>query len=578
MATILTPIVQPREEWPDADFDFPDDEPIHTSDAESDKWDDEDWDTGLDAGAVANKKVRTVLEGMSARCVAARSQMSSPHALTVKIRPPLPTPLDDEDGEGISTIKVSALPKLSSVKSPAAIDEDFEVDFALPSDLTELSLRPVSLVHRSSKSSMEWGDKDNTSSSQSSDAYSSLGFADNSPPSTYTSASLPESETDDEEADDVLDGIIVPSGLFESGHAAKKLTRLLETKMKTVPREAPVQIRHADSEEDFESGLILDDDVELNPSRLLLKAYLHPKRAVRPPEIRSKSVPPRESTLNRPPSRLKGDRAKSPNYPPVSSANQFRKLPASTSSRPPPARSQASSQALLTTPTPPPSFTLRSQKSHSGLKPASPPSTRRLARKASLPSLPDSFTGGHVPIPNSTTSGAKYEAPTASSRAKTHSQSASRVSGLDYTIPPTRPSTPSSNPVALRLTMPTSSSRLKSRPPLSSVFLSPATNVTSVTRSISPLPSLPQPCSSSSSRHVPIATVKSSSNLPGIPSVRVLKRPKRLKTYGDGTELDGIEDLPLNRDKEGLYRVQPKGYGNRIPGASYSAKPNEDHG
>ena len=53
----------------------------------------------------------------------------------------------------------------------------------------------------------------------------------------------------------------------------------------------------------------------------------------------------------------------------------------------------------------------------------------------------------------------------------------------------------------------------------------------------------------------------------------MLKRPKRQRTYGDGTELDGFEDLPLDRDKEGRYRVQPKAYGNRVPGATYVLAP-----
>jgi len=42
--------------------------------------------------------------------------------------------------------------------------------------------------------------------------------------------------------------------------------------------------------------------------------------------------------------------------------------------------------------------------------------------------------------------------------------------------------------------------------------------------------------------------------------------------YGDGTELDGIADLPTDRDKETRFRVQPKGYGNRVPGGTYTAK------
>ena len=53
---------------------------------------------------------------------------------------------------------------------------------------------------------------------------------------------------------------------------------------------------------------------------------------------------------------------------------------------------------------------------------------------------------------------------------------------------------------------------------------------------------------------------------------KVLRRPKRQRMYGDGTELDGIDDLPTDREKEGRYRVQPKGFGNRIPGGSYPWK------
>ena len=53
-------------------------------------------------------------------------------------------------------------------------------------------------------------------------------------------------------------------------------------------------------------------------------------------------------------------------------------------------------------------------------------------------------------------------------------------------------------------------------------------------------------------------------------AAKVLRKPKRQRTFGDGTELDGFEDLPLDREKEGQYRVQPKNTVNRVPGASYS--------
>lgn len=109
--------------------------------------------------------------------------------------------------------QVTALPKLEARSPPSPIEEDFEDGLTLPEDLTQLSLRPLSLLHRTSKSSFEWGDSNQTSSSQSSDAYSTLGFADNSPSSNYTSASLPETETEDEDEDDGdLDGLVIPSG------------------------------------------------------------------------------------------------------------------------------------------------------------------------------------------------------------------------------------------------------------------------------------------------------------------------------------------------------------------------------
>ncbi|OJT03081.1 Protein byr4 [Trametes pubescens] len=589
MTTIPAPtIVLPKEEWADADFDFPDGDPIHASDAESDKDDDEDWDMEMDLGRTGGAKAQLVLQGIAAR---SGSTQPTPHMFT--IRPPLPqSSVDEEDDEGVSTIKVAALPKpLAAAKPPPSpIDEDFEDGFALPSDLTTLSLRPLSLAHRTSKSSLEWGDKDQTSSSQSSDAYSTLGFADNSPSSNYTSASLPETETEeDEDEEDILEGLDVPTGLFESGHGAKKLGKILELKKRTAFDDDRVKVVSPDPEDDFEIGLVIDNETELSPSRLLQNA----QSVLRPTaSSRSKSAPPRPPTALRPPSRVKGDRAKSPNNPPVSSMSQLRRItspitpPSPPSSNRPaqPTRSQTYSQAVASPSTmtflAPKPGSLRVQKSHSVLKPPSPPQSRRLGRKASLPSLSessqsqasgsgvDSATGNGFPL-------ARYETPTASSRAKTAhtSSTTSRMQGLEFTVPPTRPSTPSANPAALRLTMPTSSSRMKSRTPISNVFPTSAAPAVpllarppSSARSTSPLP--PRPPSATS-----IKSVKSrhgqSSSLPITSAPKVLKKPKRQRTYGDGTELDAFEDLPTDREQEGKYRVQPKGYGNRVPGASY---------
>ena len=579
--TIPAPtIVLPKEEWPDADFDFPDGDPIHASDAESDK-EEEDWDMEMNLGKTGGAKAQSVLKG-----IAARSGSSKNASQMFTIRPPPPPSTDDdEDEEGVSTIKVAALPKpFPSKQPPSPIDEDFEDGFALPSDLTTLSLRPLSLAHRTSKSSLEWGDKDQTSSSQSSDAYSTFGFADNSPSSNYTSASLPETETeeDEEEDEDILEGLDVPSGLFETGHGAKKLGKILELKKQTAFADDRVKVVSPDPEDDFEIGLVIDNDVELSPSRLLQNAQTVMRSTA---SSRSKSAPPRPPTVLRPPSRIKSDRAKSPNNPPISSMSQLRRITAPPASPPSrvaqPVRSQTYSQAVAS----PSTMTflaakpgsLRVQKSTSGLKPASPPQTRRLGRKASLPSMTESnqaqasgsgsgsAASGNAPV-------ARYETPTASSRAKAHTATTSRLHGFEYNVPPTRPSTPSSNPAALRLTMPTSSSRMRTRTPISNVFptSAPPPATAPLTRSTSPLPparppSRPPSAASSAasvrSRHAP------SASLPSAP--KVLKKPKRQRTYGDGTELDGFEDLPTDREKEGQYRVQPKGYGNRIPGASY---------
>ncbi|GLB36028.1 putative cytokinesis regulator [Lyophyllum shimeji] len=574
MATIPAPTFSlSREEWPDADFDLPEGEPIH---APSDKdIDDEDWDIELNVGP-SKPNPRGAVAGLVAKFEASSANPSSSTTQTFTIRPPasLPDIADgDDDDEGVSTIKATALPQPITRKPQTPIDEDFEDAFALPSDLTQLSLAPLSLNHRSSKHSLEWGDKDQTSSSQSSDAYSSLGFADASPSSNSASSiSLPDTETEEDEDNDDLEGLVLPSALFESGHSAKQLTKILEMKKKAQFTSTQVKVATPDPEDDFEAGLVIDDDVDLSPSRLLIKAQ-QPSRH----SSRSNSMPAQRPSALRPPSRT--NRAKSPLNPPVSSARQLQKIRLSPSPPlRPPTRSQTFQALSCKSPVPPSSMSffsskpgsLRGQKSYSGLKPPTPPSTlRSLTRKASLSSLIEASQAqasgsGSAAVAGS--SKARYEEPTAASRAKSHKYSTSRVQ--EYKVPPTRPSTPSSNPAALRLTMPTQS-RLKARPALSGVFSGPVTPSapSPVPRATSPLPPRPPSTASVRSTRIP------SNPQPAAP--KVLRRPKRQRTYGDGTELDGFEDLPTDRDKEGKYRVQPKGYGNRIPGAMFSSKSNE---
>ena len=548
---------QTGEEWPDADFDFLEDETIHRitqSTGRDGGLDDMDWDVEMDLGQTGGAKVKAVVDGL-----VSRPGITKQPSTIINIRPPIQTSEvgEDEDEEGISTIKVAAIPTLRAAKpTPPVVNEDDDIEdaFSLPQDMTQLSLRPLSLHHQSSKGSLEWGDKDQ-SSSQSSDTYSNLGLHDGSASSNSTSASQPDTDTEDDE-EDQLDGLLIPSGLFDKG--PRKLNRILELK-KTQQAAGKPKFASPHPEDDFEIGLVIGDDVDLSPSRLLQNVQ-QPKRA--PVTVRSKSMPTQPSVSSlRPPSRVRGDRARSPVNPPPSSIRQFRALAANTSGR-----TQSYSEALaqpstsgtfLTAKT---AGSLRGQKSHSGLNPSPTSNQRRLGRKASLPTLSDpnqpvaSTSGSNAGPPHS-----RYEATTASSRAK--SQTTSRAYGLEHVVPPTRPSTPSSNPVALRLTMPTSSSRLKARPPVSAVFPNRPPS-----RSNSPL--IPRPPSS-----ISIQQPKPPTPSPNPGSIKVLKRPKRPKLYGDGTELDGFEDLPLDGDKETRFRVQPKV--NRVPGASYPKPPGE---
>ena len=560
------------EEWPDADFDLTDDEPLRALDPESDKDDLEDWDTEMDLGKTGGANVRAI----SANIVT-RPQRANPFSeQLINIRPPLqPTSEDDEEDEGVSTIKVGTLRPKVDPTSPASnsIDEDFESAFALPSDLTRLSLRPLS--HQSSKNSLEWGDKDQTStSSQSSDTYSTLGFDHGS---TSSSTSLPETETEDDDDDEgMLEGLVIPSTLFGSGSCGKQLAKILEMKKKAPVAESSPKVTTPDPEDDIEIGLVIDDDADFSPSRLLQNTQHPPSKRQSGSGARNGSISSRPLTV-KPVSKTRAERAKSPIYPPPASSRQLQKIRLSPS---PPPRAQPtrahSYQALLSAPaTSSSSFlsaksgSLRGQKSHSGLKPASPPSSKkRLTRKASLSSLMEisqSQVSGLdsgpscAPPPPPSAQFPRYDAPTASSRAKKHTSSTSRIRALDYNVPPARPSTPSSNPVALRLTMPTSSSRLKARPAISSVF-PPSSSATP--RATSPIPPRPP---SSLSLHSRSATGGSSTSSV---APKVLKKPKRQRQFGDGTELDNFDDLPTDRDKESQYRVKPKGHGNRVTGAS----------
>ncbi|KZW01968.1 hypothetical protein EXIGLDRAFT_736709 [Exidia glandulosa HHB12029] len=95
--------------------------------------------------------------------------------------------------------------------------------------------------------------------------------------------------------------------------------------------------------------------------------------------------------------------------------------------------------------------------------------------------------------------------------------------------------------------MSTASLRLKTRPAILSIFL--PTSVTTPHERTSP----PQVHQCTSTSPLPRRESRSGSDSPARAqpapaAAKMLCRPKSIRTYGDGTELDGIEDLPTDRD------------------------------
>lgn len=198
----------------------------------------------------------------------------------------------------------------------------------------------------------------------------------------------------------------------------------------------------------------------------------------------------------------------------------------------------------------------------------------------------------------------------ASSSTPTLTSASASASTSTLSVP--RPTTPSQSPSVLRLTMPTSSTLAKAR---TKSGASPRINVANVfggsgedlsvqrerTGSVSPGPgssphprvtsptfSISGPSSSSSSgskirnslasaasRRTSIGLVAGSGGgtiSRGLATGTALgaRLIKASKTFGDGTELDGFEDLVVEKEKERKYRVSPKVAG-RVVSAGSSA-------
>jgi hypothetical protein len=575
-------------------------------------------------------------------------------------------------------------------------DDSMESAFELPASLSKLSLRHLS--HHASKATLsslsEWASDATTTTATSatseffeSDGHPGKATLSASPSTDFTTDEEDGLDEDEREAKEV-EGLVLPETFLP-----KDLVRILDSKKKglmdpaasaTSGSSPPVpRSKHAEDEDDFEKGLLIDNDSELSPSRLLrkgeqagssnavgsgVKSRLRPKMLTVPlSRVPQSSVRPCPSqvTLKRakatlaPPSAASSSMARDALRNARSPSPQPRRSEESTSSSalsskasvvtlrrtktasrapPPPSsfpRPFSSSQqpqqqvvkqkepsppplshsySMLTLPRIPgsngapnsPSKAMKHQKSTSRLlvspKSLTPsqggsakegPSPMRIGRKASLSSLVDAekarerisrerasktstmssgsgsgsgsgttsastsqagSTGKTSTLQRpSTSGGTRYNAPTASSLAKMATPT-ERSSLASLFLPVPRPTRPIDSPNSSRLTMPTASTRAKARVPVTAVF-------PGQTQATSP------PSRQSSTSPVPMARVVSPCRLrPVFPVAKVgpklIRKPKCVRTYGDGTELDALDDLVVEKHKEQKFRVTPKATSN----------------
>ena len=322
---------------------------------------------------------------------------------------------------------LGATTALPTLPRPASnMDDDFEADFDLPGDLSQLSLRPL---HQSTSRGTvgspgdPWLDYASMSTTTHSSETSSLGFGHHASPSTSAWSGGTETDEDDYA---FLDGVVVPDGMFDKENKAN-LSRLLDTKKKTPAAPKPKHVLHLGEHQlyyllidvlapnaltayiendDFLDGLVLDDHADLSPSKLN-KRTTPPRPSNRPPAARSAPgarSPNGSPAKVRPPSRTTTlTRPLSPPLSRVSSPPPRGPIPGRRgATSPTPTRAAGALLTRLTVSSPAPSFERKPitpstsapsrQWSQSGkvTGPRPPPTKRQVIRKGSLQSLVDS--------------------------------------------------------------------------------------------------------------------------------------------------------------------------------------------
>ena len=484
---------------------------------------------------------------------------------------------DAEDNE--ATLKAGATIKAMLPPRKGLVQDQLEADFVLPLNVKNLTLATQSLAKShprlgarlpespstsvsDKKSHWSWGDDSPKHKSG-----SSMTSITDGPSKELQAKDVPQQASDDE---DMEDGLVIPTATFFATSRARDLNKILDRKRRgVIPATTTTQHRRQATDDTFrtgddsiEDGLILDNPrTELSRKRLdrAVKSRtpnsLLAKKGSATKDVRERAwekqreqgwgrhIP--SQPLPMPSSRAQSSlgiagrsqssgttglkdlasgtirRADLPSGIPVShdSTLSRTRLHFMAMLPPPIPETRNTPKAPPLTPAPAGSSSkqLRHQKSQYHMPLQSP----SLARKPSLASLQDAMSSGTmVPVPPVSHTLSKTPTPTPTSQ------------GPDAAAGRYHHSTS-------RLTMPTSSSRAKSRPPLHSVF--PKSEFTSSSSA----------SSVGSSSREPTATLPRSKSGKGswgreqVIVPRTMDLPKKPRLW-EGNELDEIEDIPVD--------------------------------
>ncbi|WWC71176.1 uncharacterized protein I206_105129 [Kwoniella pini CBS 10737] len=484
-----------------------------------------------------------------------------------------------------STNNIINVPSTPPAQDPDSIE--LESDFALPLNLTNLTLatqpRQSSKLSKQSKPRQSdastttnnteswgspssgakkwgWGSEDSPSNSginKRRSETSATSISDCLPETSNESRSKdilvqPNDELGLDEEENMENGLVLPSPTFFSNKRSKELNSILDKKRK--PQYAPTVPNHHQhtsnqsfkrghqADDSFEDGLVLDEPgVELSKHRLRSQKQARDK-------FPSSTLKMNSTTLETGASATRGiakEREKAREKQREQGWGRVTPVPLNPSRE----RTQsslglsfrsnsASATTLLrenTKRVDSPSLTGREKESmrsrsghiHSMLPPPIPSTSQ-------LPPLPPPTISQQTPTSRLRHQKSHYHIaapPQSPSLTRKQSLASLQDALADKTF--TITDTPRYQFSTSRLTMPTSSSKAKSRPPISSIF--------------------PTSISGPSSSSMSIANQYNPSQR-GESVRKVVDMPRRNKTWGDGSELDGIDDLDIDDDHKSTIK------------------------